>query len=142
MRLQKDIQFKEYQRLHSEKKKLEEKLDSYLPNTCVLMGDSFVNGVIERNLSNNRSVKVRKFPRTTADDLPHHVLPIMRKQPKYLIIHTGTNDAVKFTSRDILNTLLKSTIEETLPDAEIAISAPTLRSDNGKTALTVRQKTI
>ena len=66
----------------------------------------------------------------------------MRKQPKYLIIDTGTNDAVKFTSRDILNTLLKSTIEETLPDAEIAISAPTLRSDNGKTALTVRQITI
>ena len=67
------------------------------------------------------------------------MLPIIRKQPKYLII----NDAVKFTSRDILNKLLqlKSFIQEKLPDVEITISAPTLRSDNGKAALTVRQLT-
>ena len=142
MRLQKDVQFKEYQRLHSEKEKLEEKSDTYPPNTCVLMGDSILNGVIERNFSNDRSVKVRKFPGATVDDLRHHALPIIRKQPKYIIIHTGTNDAVKFTSRDILNKLLqvKSFIQEKLPDAEI-ISTPTLRSDNGKAALTVRQLT-
>ena len=140
VRLQKDVQFKEYQRMHSEKKKSEEKPDTYPPNTCVLMGDSILNGVIERNLSNDRSVKVRKFPGATVDDLRHHALPIIRKQPKYLIIHAGTNDAVKFTSRDILNKLLqlKSFIQEKLPDAEITISTPTLRSDNGKTALTVR----
>ena len=59
VRLQKDVQFKEYQRLYSEKKKLEEKSDTYPPNTCVLMGDSILNGAIERNLSNDRSVKVR-----------------------------------------------------------------------------------
>ena len=143
VRLQKDVQFKEYQRLHSEKKKSEEKPDTYPPNTCVLMGDSILNGVIERNLSNDRSVKVRKFPGATVDDLRHHALPIIRKQPKYLIIHAGTNDAVKFTSRDILNKLLqlKSFIQEKLPDAEITISTPTLRSDNGKAALTVRQLT-
>ena len=41
VRLQKKgAQFKKYQRLHSEKKKLEEKPDTYPPNTCVLMGDS------------------------------------------------------------------------------------------------------
>ena len=50
---------------------------------------------------------------------------------------------MKFTSRDILNKLLqlKSFIQEKLPDAEITISTPTLRSDNGKVALTVRQLT-
>ena len=57
VRLQKDVQFKEYQRLHSEKKKSEEKPDTYPPNTCVLMGDSILNGVIEKNSSNNGSVK-------------------------------------------------------------------------------------
>ena len=72
VRLQKDVQFKEYQRLYSEKKKLEEKPDTYPPNICVLMGDSILNGVIERNLSNDRSVKVRKFPGATVDDLRHH----------------------------------------------------------------------
>ena len=90
-------------------------------NTCVLKGDSILNGVTERNLSNNQSVKVRKFPGATVDDLQHHALRIIRKQPKYLIIHAGTNDAVKFTSRDILNKLfqLKSFIQEKLSDAEI-----------------------
>ena len=33
------------------------------------MGDSILNDVIERNLSNNRSVKVRKFLGATVDDL-------------------------------------------------------------------------
>ena len=53
VRLQKDFQFIEYQRLHSEKKKLEEKPYTYSPNTCVLMGDSILNVVIERNISND-----------------------------------------------------------------------------------------
>ena len=58
-----------------------------------------------------------------ARDLRHHALPIIRKQPKYLIIHAGTNYAVKFTSRDILYKLLKlkSFIQEKLPHAEIII---------------------
>ena len=66
-----------------------------------------------------------------------------RKQPKYLITHTRTNNTVKFTSRDILNKLLqlKLFIQEKIPDLEITISTPTLRSDNGKAALTVRQLT-
>ena len=51
LRLQKDVQFKEYQRLHSEKKKSEEKPDTYAPNTCVLMGDSILNGIIEMKQS-------------------------------------------------------------------------------------------
>ena len=46
MRLQKNVQFKEYQRLHSEKKRLKEKPGTYRPNTCVLMGDSILNGLI------------------------------------------------------------------------------------------------
>ena len=50
------------------------------------------------NLSNNRLVQVRKFPRATVDDLLHHALPIMRKQPKFLII----NDVSKLISRGIL----------------------------------------
>ena len=33
------------------------------------MGDSILNGVMERNLSNDLSVKVRKFSGATVDDL-------------------------------------------------------------------------
>ena len=120
-------------------KKLEEKPDTYPPNSCVLMGGSILNGVIEINLSNHRSVKIRKFPGATVDDLQHHALLIIWKQPKYLIIDAGTKDAAKFTSRDISSKLLqlKSFIHEKLSDAEITISTPTLRSDKGKVALMV-----
>ena len=79
MRLQKDSQFNENQRLHLETKKLEEKSDTYPPDTCVLIGDSILNSVIEENLSNDPSVKVRTFPGPTVDGLSHHALPITGK---------------------------------------------------------------
>ena len=77
-----------------------------------------------------------KYPRASVDDLP-----IIRKQPKLLIIHAGTNAAVTFTSGDIINQLfqLKAFIQENLPDAKITISKPTLTSDNGNVGLTARQ---
>ena len=126
-----------------EKKKLEEKLGTYPPNTCVLMGDSILNGVIESNISNDRPLKVRKFPGATVDNVRYYALPIIWKQPKFLVIHMGNNHAVKFTSRDILNKLLqvKSFIQEKFADAVSTFSTPTLRSVNGKMALMVRQLT-
>ena len=49
MILLKDAQFNKYLRLHSEKKKLEEKRDTYPLKVCILMCDSILNGVIESN---------------------------------------------------------------------------------------------
>ena len=88
-------------------------------------------------------VKVRKFPRATADDLRHHALPMIQKEPKYLVIYAGTNDAVKLPSRDILNRLfqLKSFLQGILPNAEIIVSTSTRRSDNDKAGQTLRQLT-
>ena len=122
---------------------MEGKLGTYPPNTCVLMGDSILNGVIESNISNDRPLKVRKFPGATVDNVRYYALPIIWKQPKFLVIHVGNNHAVKFTSRDILNKLLqvKSFIQEKFADAVSTFSTPTLRSVNGKMALTVRQLT-
>ena len=82
VRLQKDAQFR------LQKGEITKRCP---PNTCVLIGDWILNGVIERNLWNDRSVKVRKFTGATVNDLRHHALPIIGKQPKSLIIHAGTN---------------------------------------------------
>ena len=59
---------------------------------------------------------------------------------KHIIVHIGTNDATRSTSREILDKLLKlkTLIKETLPETEVTFSTPTIRSDNGKAALTVR----
>ena len=105
-----------------------------------IIEDSILNGLIEENISKQHNVKIRKFPRTTVDDLIYHIHPILRNQPKHIIINIGTNNATRSTSREILDKLLKlkALIKETLPGTEITISKPTIRSDNGKGALTVR----
>ena len=104
------------------------------------MGDSILNGLIEENLSKQHKVGIRKLPGATMDDLNYHVYPTLRKKPKHIIIHIGTNDTTRSTSREILDKLLKLKIliKETLPETETTFSTPTIRSYNGKAALTVR----
>ena len=74
------------------------------------------------------------------NDLNYHVHPILRKKPKHIIVHIGTNDATRSTSREILEKLLKlkTLVKETLPETEVTFSTSTIGSDNGKAALTVR----
>ena len=88
-------------------------------------------------------VKVHKFPGGNSEDIQHHLIPIIKKKPSYLILHVGTNDATKSSSRDILNKLLnlKMQVTQELPDCKVFISTPTLRSDNGKAMLTLKQVT-
>ena len=70
-------------------------------------------------------------------------MPIIRKKPSHLIIHIGTNDAKRFSSREILDQLLnlKKNVSEQVPHCKVIISTPTVRSDHGKAGLTVNQLT-
>ena len=138
VRLQKKLEYNNYQSQQRDKTSNDQ--DIYSPGTCVIIGDSILNGLIEENLSKQHNVRIRKFPGATVDDLNYHVHPILRKKPKHIIIHIGTNDATHSTSREILDKLLKlkTLIKETLPETEVTFSTPTIRSDNGKAALTVR----
>ena len=47
-----------------------------------------VNG---RDISRSHTVKVRPDSRASTHDLLDYVKPAMRKKPKALVIHTGTN---------------------------------------------------
>ena len=138
VRLQRKIEFNKYQ--SQQRDKISQDQDIYPPGTCVIMGDSILNGLIEENLSKQHNVRIRKYPGAIVDDLNYHVHPILRKKPKHIIIHIGTNDATRSTSREILDKLLKlkTLIKETLPETEVTFSTPTIRSDNGKAALTER----
>ena len=103
------------------------------------MEDSILNALIEENLSKQHNVRIKKFPGATVDDLNYHVHPILRINTKHIIVHIGTNDDTRSTSREILDNLLKlkTLIEETLAETEVTFSTLTVRSDNGKAALTV-----
>ena len=107
------------------------------------MGKSILNGLIEENLSKT-SLGVSKFPRATVDDLSYHVYPILRKKRKHFIVHIGTNDTTRSTSREILEKLLKlkTLIKETLAKTEVTFSTSTVRSHDGKAALTNGKKSM
>ena len=108
--------------------------------TAVIIGNSILNCIIQQRLSRKRSaVKVHNFRGATVDDMKHHAIPLLRKEPSFVIIHAGTNDAPYLTSRKILDNLLtlKSFITDNLPNCKVIISTLTLPSDDGKAALTL-----
>ena len=114
----------------------------YRDSTAIIIGDSILNGIIlERLNRKGRVVKVYNFRDATVDEMKHHAIPLLRKEPSFIIIHAGTNDAPYLTSRKILDNLitLKSFITDKLPNCKVVISTPTLRTDDGKAALTVSQ---
>ena len=72
----------------------------------------------------------------------HHIIQSFNKTLNISFsIHTGTSDATRSTSREILNEpfKLKTLVKQTLSETDVTFSTPILRSDNGKAALTVRK---
>ena len=63
--------------IHENKK---EKNTHYWPKgTCLIGGDSTVEGIDERRMSTKRVAKVRKFPGSTISDMYHHLVPLLEK---------------------------------------------------------------
>ena len=102
--------------------------------TCVIVGDSMLEGIDERKMSSKRLIKVRKFPGATIDDMRHYLIPILEKKPDHIILHVGTNDTINHEGNEIIDKLLqlKSFILEKLPKTNIVISKPILRTDAEK----------
>ena len=62
--------------------------------TCAIVGDSMVNGINEKRLSQKYgNVKVFHFSGARIEDLNHYIVPIIKNKPDYVILHVGTNDA-------------------------------------------------
>ena len=51
-------------------------------------------------------------------DLYHHIIPMVPKNPKYIVIMIGTNDAISKTADEMVSEIkdLKLFIEEIFPD--------------------------
>ena len=109
--------------------------------TCVIFGDSMVNGIDKKRLCKKHgNVKVFHFSGARIEDTNQYITPIVKKQPGYLILHVGTNDATNNTSKKIVDDLiiLKSNISKQLPSCKIVLSKPIIRHDDGKGNLTIR----
>ena len=77
-----------------------ERQGKYPNGTTVVLGDPIFNGVVQEKLSRpGRPVKVYNFRGATLDDMKYHVIPIIRKEPSFAILHIGTNDTSHTTSK-------------------------------------------
>ena len=115
-----------------------------LSDTCAIVGDSMVNGIYEKKLQKHGNVKVFYFSGERINDMNHYLMPIIAKQPDYLILHVGTNNATTDTSRKIIDDLLmlKSNILKQLPNCRAIVSKLTIRIDHGKANLTLHNVNI
>ena len=98
-------------------------------SNTVLVGDSIINGLMEKRMGKN--VKVRSFPGANIKDMYSYLIPLIEKKPKHVILHVSTNDAINKSSDELTNELLhlKQHIERSLPESVIIISYPTIRVD-------------
>ena len=103
-------------------------------NTILITGDSILNNVEESSLRKKFNVKVRSFPGADVRDMYDYIAPLLRKEPKHVILHIGSNDAPYMNTDEILDDILKlkAHIESTLPNAKVYLSVPTPRYDDAK----------
>ena len=97
--------------------------------TVEIIGDSILNGLVDRGLSKNGNIKTRKYPGCTTRDLKHHVIPTIEKKPWVIIIHAGTNDLTNDVKTIANYKYIIEKIKKKSPHTKIAISLLTLRKD-------------
>ena len=59
-----------------------------------ILGDSMIKMIKPPKLSRSigEKVNIKTFPGATINDMNHYIQPTMKKQPKQVILHVGTND--------------------------------------------------
>ena len=98
----------------------------------VIVGDSMIKHVKGWQISSaTNRVTVKSFSGATIEDMSDFMKPILRKKPKKVILHIGTNNLhkgdAKSVADDILN--LAQLIDQQCPDTEIIVSGIISRSD-------------
>ena len=61
-------------------------------DSVIIVGDSTIKHVSGRHISRSHTIKVRPNLGASTHDLLDYVKPALRKKPKALVIHIGTND--------------------------------------------------
>ena len=86
-----------------------------------------VNYTDEKRLyKKHGNVKVFHFSGARIKDINQYIIPIIKKQPDYVILHARTNDATTNTSKKIVDDLLilKSNNLKQLPNCRMVLSKP------------------
>ena len=103
-------------------------------NTILIAGDPMLHRLNGKKMSRTYNVKVRPHSGATVRDMYDHLNALLRKNPKYLILHAGANDACnkEKTALMIFTEIknLKKYAEAKAPGIKVAISCPIVRRDD------------
>ena len=82
----------------------------------IIVGNSLLNGIHEKVLSKNHSVKVNNTPGGTSDAILDKLDDFLKNKPAGVIVLAGTNDITK--GKNLLNNVKKNikASEETFPE--------------------------
>ena len=80
--------------------------EQFKKRNIITVGDSLLNGINEKGLSKNHSVKVNNIPGGTSDVILDKVDDFLKNKPDGLIVLAGTNDITKV--KNLLNNVKKS----------------------------------
>ena len=95
----------------------------------IIVGDSFLNGIYEKGLSKNHTVKVNNIPGGTSDVILDKLDDFLKNKPDGLIIHAGTNDITK--GKNLLSNVKKilKQVKKLSPNTKVAFSSIVTRKD-------------
>ena len=71
----------------------------------VITGDSMLNRIHEKSMSNKHRLKVNNFPGRTSATVLENIDQLVKSKPNCLIVHAGTNDLAN--GRNLLNQTIK-----------------------------------
>ena len=77
------------------------------------------------------NVKVRSFHGAKTDVMFYYLVPLLEKNPDYVIMHVGAKDAIDHQSNDIISKIfeLKELIQLKVPSCKVIISTLTKTYD-------------
>ena len=95
----------------------------------IIVGNSLLNGIHEKVLSKNHSVKVNNTPGGTSDAILDKLDDFLKNKPAGVIVLAGTNDITK--GKNLLNNVKKilKQVKKLSPNTKVAFSSTVTRKD-------------
>ena len=95
----------------------------------IIVADSLLNGIHEKGLSKNHSVKVNNILGGTSGTILDRLDDFLENKPDGLIVHAGTNDITK--GKNLLNNVKKilKQVKKLSPNTKVAFSSIVTRKD-------------
>ena len=103
--------------------------EEFKKRKIIIVGDSLLNGIHEKGLSKNHSVKVNNIPGGTSDAILDKLDDFLKNKPDGLIVYAGTNDITK--GKNLLNNVKKilKQVKKLSPNTKVAFSSIVTRKD-------------